>query len=654
MAAALLSACAPSAPANPNRPGDWPVYGGDPGGARFSSLTQITPDNVARLDVAWTYHTGDLGIHPSHGRPPALETTPLVIDSTMYLTTPLGRVIALDPSSGQERWRYDSHVDPEGGYGDFANRGAATWLDPSAPSGAACRRSIYIATIDARLIAIDGATGKPCDAFGDHGTVDLRRGLRVAPFEPPAYEETSPPAVINGLVVVGSAVADNARLAPASGEVRGFDARTGALRWTWDPIPQDPGDSAASTWQNGSAARTGAANAWSIIVADPARDLVFVPTGSAAPDYYGGERLGANRYANSITALRASTGRVVWSFQTVHHDLWDYDNASPPTLVTIIKDGRAIPAVLQATKTGMLYVLDRETGAPVFPVEERPVHASDVHGEEAWPTQPFPTVTPPLSPHGFTTDSIWGPTPADREACRRMVGSLRMGSIFTPPSTQGTVVRPSNIGGAAWGGVAADSARAMAVIPVNTLIAEVQLIPDEKADAPGFRREPGYEYTRMGGTPYVMRRRLVMGPTGLPCSPPPFGLLVGVDLATGLIRWSVPLGDLPVPDGAAVQHPTGSPGLGGPIVTASGLTFIGATPDRQIRAFETASGRERWHATLPAGARATPITYEAGGRQYLVIAAGGGDLFGEGDAIVAFALPVQSVSQQDHRAALGR
>jgi len=626
---------------------DWAAYGRDPGGSRHSPLTQIDRANVARLEVAWTFHTGEAGITPRRGRPPALETTPLVVEGTLYLSTPLGRAIALDPATGRERWRYDPGVDSERGYGDFASRGVSYWRDGRAAADAPCARRLFLATIDARLVALDAGSGRPCAGFGEHGILDLRHGLRIAPFEFQAYEMTSPPAVVGDLVIAGSAIADNSRLAPASGEVRGFDARTGALRWTFDPIPQDARDPASATWRDGSPARTGAANVWSVIAADPERDLVFLPTSSPAPDYFGGMRKGENRYGNSIVALRASTGKVVWHFQTVHHDVWDYDNASPPALTTVLKDGKAVAAVLQATKTGMLYVLDRETGTPLFPVEERPVPRSTVAGEETSPTQPFTAVTPPLSPHRYTADDAWGPTPEARAWCRDQIAATRNEGVFTPPSLEGTLAVPGNIGGAHWGGLAADAVRKIAVVPVNRIAAIVQLFPNEGFDGDRLRREDAargltdWEYARMEGTPYVMRRRLLIGPTGLPCTPPPFGALVAVSLETGRILWDVPLGSMPaLKEGAPPAPPgSGSPNLGGPIVTASGLVFIGATLDRAFRAFDIETGRELWKASLPAGARATPMTYEANGRQYVVIAAGGSGPFGMGDAIVAYALP---------------
>ena len=617
--------------------GDWPVYGRDPGGARFSPLTQITRANVAQLQVAWTYHTGMPDMSSMSHRPPALEVTPLVVDRLMYVITPTGVVAALDPATGVERWHYDAGVDPHRGYGDYASRGVSFWRDSRAAPVNFCARRIFAATIDARLVALDAATGKPCPGFGAGGVVDLRAGLRAPPDEFAFYEVTSPPAIVGDFVITGSAVADNTNLAPASGEVRAFDARTGALKWTFDPVPQDSTDPAFKTWANGVTPLIGAANVWSVMVADPARDLVFLPTSSPAPDYFGGMRLGENRYANSIVALRASTGKVVWQFQSVHHDIWDFDNAAPPALVTVNKDGTRIPAVIQTGKSGMLYVLDRTTGAPVFPVEERPVPRSSVPGEIASPTQPFTAVIPPLVPLRYSAEDAWGPTPEAKAACRTILAELRNEGPFTPPSLQGTLSQPGNIGGAHWGGVAVDESHGLAIIPVNRIPAMVQLFVahgfkvDSSKNVDAARGMTDFEYTNMRGTPYLMRRRLILGPTGLPCTPPPFGALVAVNLSTGAIAWNVPLGTM--------GGFPGSPNLGGPIVTAGGIVFIGATLDRQLRAFDVESGKELWTTTLPAGARATPMTYEAGGRQFVVIAAGGGGPFGTGDAIIAFALP---------------
>ena len=621
----------------------WPAYGRDAGGSRYAPVDDIARDNVANLRVAWTYRTRETDSVFATRRETSLEATPLVVDGAMYLATPLGRVIALDPGTGSERWVFDPRVDRNINFGDFTNRGVSTWVDPAAAPNAGCRRRIFVAVIDARLIALDARDGRPCAQFGVNGTVNLRRGLRNPPFETAEYEVTSPPAVIGDLLVVGSAVADNSRAQAASGEVRAFDARTGALRWTWDPVPQQPSDPAYETWVGPRAHTTGAANAWSVIVADTARGLVFVPTSSPSPDYFGGERRGENRYASSIVALHARTGEVVWHFQTVHHDLWDFDNASPPALATVRSGGREIDVVVQATKTGMLFVLDRATGAPVFPVEERPVARSTVPGEEAWPTQPFTVRTPPLSPHTLRLDDVWGATPADRDACRAAIAPLRNEGIFTPPSFEGTLVLPSNVGGAHWGGVAIDPSRALAIVPVNRLAAMVQLIPSDRVDQDSMRvaRERfGFEYTRMRGTPYMMRRRILRAPSGLPCTPPPFGTLVAVSLATGERVWEVPLGNVSAlaGDGATLPPDWGSPSLGGPIVTAGGLVFQAGTLDRSIRAFDIETGRELWRGDLPASGKATPMTYRMNGKQYVVISAGGGGVWGRGDWIVAFAL----------------
>ena len=635
----------------PPNPADWPAYGHDPQGTRYSPAAAITRANVGGLQLAWTYRTGETGAAFKTAKPTAFEATPLVVDGTMYLGTPLGRVIALDPATGGERWVFDPKIKRDVMYGDFASRGVSTWLDESAPAGAVCRRRIFVATAQSQLIALDARDGRPCAGFGRAGVVDLKTGLRIPPFEPGAYSVTSPPVVANGLVITGSSIADNSRPNPASGEVRAYDARTGALAWTWDPIPQDSSDPAYGEWRGAMAHQGGAANAWSVLAADPARDLVFVPTGSAAPDYYGVLRLGGNRYANSIVALRASTGKLVWAFQTVHHDLWDYDNASPPALVTLTHEGAAVPAVLQATKTGMLFVLDRATGRPIFPVEERPVPASDIPGEQASGTQPFTALTPPLSPQRFSTDSIWGTSDAERAACHAAIDSLRNDGIFTPPSVRGTFLMPSNIGGAHWGGVAVDPVRQIAVVPVNRVAAVVQLIPRE-----GFRHEQAmaedkrlgrdYEYNGMLGTPYVMRRRILLSPAGLPCTPPPFGTLVAIDLKTGGRLWEVPLGSptrLGPPEQAAkIPAEWGSPSLGGPIVTAGGVVFIGAALDRWLHAYDIETGRELWRGPLPESGKATPMSYQLGsGEQFVVIAMGGGGAWGAGDYVVAFRLEAE-------------
>ncbi len=644
VAGLLTAAHALSAQGAPPSPrGEWIAYGHDALGSRYSPLDQITRENVKGLEVAWTYRTGDT---TQTRQPTKFEATPLMVDGTLYLSTPFGRVIALDPETGREKWTFDPHTDRGMSFGDWANRGVSTWLDSKAPVGSRCRRRIYVGTVDGRIFALDAKNGVVCKSFGENGMISLKRGLRNAPSFAEEYELTSPPAVINGMIVTGSSVADNTRTNAASGEVRAFDARTGALRWTWDPIPRDSTDAAWNTWRGLMAHTTGAANAWSVLAADSVRDMVIVPTGSASPDYYGGERLGDNRYANSIVALRASTGKVVWNFQAVHHDIWDYDVASPPALVDIMHEGRKRAVVLQTTKTGQLFVLDRDTGVPVFPVEERRVPESTIFGEHVSPTQPFNSVIPALSPQTFTLDSVWGPTPADREACLAQIRPLRNDGTFTPPSAQGTLSIPSNVGGAHWGGVTFDPSRQIVVVPVNRIPAFVQLIPLDKLDTLEMRQNSsrlGDQYTRMHGTPYMMRRRLLTSPSKAPCSNPPWGSLVAIDLKTGARAWEVPLGDpaalAPALAGVS-KTPLGTPNLGGPISTAGGIVFIGAAMDHVLRAFDIETGKELWQGKLPGGARATPMTYQvtSRGKQYVVVCVGGGDEWGRGDYVIAFAL----------------
>ena len=618
--------------------GDWPAYGRDPGGQRYSPLSGVNRQNVASLKVAWTYRTGD-AYQPESGRATAFEATPLYTNGTLYVATPLGHIIALDPLTGKPLWSYDGKVPRDKGYGDFANRGVSTWKPADGP------RRIYIATLDARLIALDAATGKLCTDFGDNGLVNLRNGLRIAVRGYADYEETSPPAIIGNTIVVGSGIADNGSVSQPSGEVRAFDARTGRKKWTWDPIPQDPTAVGANTWKEGSAKKTGAANAWSVIVADPERGMVFIPTGSASPDYYGGERIGWNLFANSIVAMHAETGEMAWYFQTVHHDLWDYDVASMPLLYDVHRGGQTIPAIAVGSKTGNLFILNRETGKPIFGVEERKVPQSDVPGEEAAATQPFPVLPKPLAPQWkLTPEDAWGPTDADRDWCKAELGKLRSDGIFTPPSVGGTLALPGNIGGMAWGGEAYDPVHHLLIMPVNNFPSEVRLIPRAQFNDEASRgRSLGgdWEFARQDGTPFGMARRFLRSPGGLPCIAPPWGMLAAVDSDTGEAKWKVPLGQFPGTEGVPGADQWGSIALGGPMVTAGGLVFMGGTLDSKIRAFNAATGELVWTGKLPSSARSTPMTYMGpDGKQYVVIAAGG---YGPPvtpltDALVAFRL----------------
>ncbi len=620
---------------------EWRAYGNDPGGARFSPLTTISKSNVKELEVAWTFHTGDP--RPAPGRKISFEATPIVVDGLLYVSTARGAVIALDPETGLERWRFNANVDPNLRFGDHTSRGVSTWTDRGALADAPCKRRIVFASVDARLFSLDATSGALCTGFGERGVVDLRGGLRNAPVDVVEYAVTSPPTVVNGIIIAGSSVADNNRIDGASGEVRAFDARTGALCWTWDPVPQVSTDPAYASWSGPNAHRTGAANTWSVIAADPGRDLVILPTSSPSPDYFGGERLGDNRYANSVVALRASTGKLVWHYQIVHHDLWDYDNASPPALVTITHNGRAIPAVIQGNKNGMLYVLDRRTGKPIFPIEERPVPPSDVPGESASPTQPFTTFLPPLVPHLLTAADAFGLDSMNRAWCANQFRTLRADGIYTPPSLRGTLTVPSNIGGAHWGGLVFDSASGQIIVPVNRLATLTRLVPRAQYTDTVRRNNRTSEFAPMRGTPYALQREILRSPSGLPCTSPPYGELVAVSTRTGRITWRIPLGGLGALAGSNSSTASiGSPNLGGPILTAGGLVFIAAALDSQLRAIDVATGAELWSGVLPGGGKATPMTFRGkSGRQYVVIAAGGdNDVWAASDALVAFALPI--------------
>jgi quinoprotein glucose dehydrogenase len=622
----------------------WPVYGGDAGGSRYSPLDQISRENVRFLEEAWRIRTGDLDADPPPPGHMAFQATPIVVGDLLILPTPLGRVLALDPETGAEHWRFDATVESRR-YPEFTSRGVAAWSDATAPADAPCHERIFAATIESRLYAIDATDGERCTGFGANGEISLKEGVgAIDGFE---YTISSPPTVAGDLVIVGSAIGDNRRVTMPKGIVRGYDARSGALVWAWDPIPRRGADPMYAEWRSEDAARVGAANAWSILSYDATRDLVFVPTSSPSPDYYGGERIGSNRYANSVVALHARTGTVAWSFQTVHHDLWDYDVPAQPVLATIQQDGRPRDVVVQATKMGFLFVLDRDNGASIFPVEERPVPQTDVAGEQTSPTQPFPTKPLALVPQQLQPEDAFGLTPWDRGKCRDKIAALRNEGIFTPPSVRGSLAVPGNAGGSNWGSVAIDTERRVAILNATNLPFSVRLIP--RADFEREKSEGGKgllglrEFAAQEGTPFGMVREPLQGPLLMPCTPPPWGTLTAVSLDSGELLWQVPLGSVPDLLRLPIQTAIGLPNLGGPLVTAGGVAFISASMDGNLRAFDVETGAELWHDRLPAGGNANPMTYRlsANGKQYVVIAAGGHGKLGtrRGDYVVAYALP---------------
>jgi quinoprotein glucose dehydrogenase len=615
-------------------------YGADAGGTRYAPLAQITPANVGDLAVAWTYRTGDLDRRTTRAmRWSKFQVTPILADGHLVLCTPFNEVIALDPGTGAERWRFDPKIATDYRPANLFNcRGVALWRDVAAKQGATCAARIFAATNDARLIALDLANGRPCAGFGANGEVKVDPGMPL--LNRGEWQITSAPLAAGRVVVVGSAINDNQRVASPRGTVRAFDARSGRLRWEWDPIPRSAADPAAKTWGRDSWKATGSANVWAPMSVDPARGMIFLPTSSPSPDFYGGMRPGANERANSVVALRLETGALAWHFQTVHHDVWDYDVPAQPTLATITLGGKSRDVVIAGNKQAMIFVLDRDTGRPVFPVEERAVPQNGAPGEALSPTQPFPAELPLLAPSRLAPEDAWGVTPWDRGKCREHIAALRNEGLYTPPSEQGTMIFPFTGGGINWGGVAID--RETEVVYVNTtrLVHVVTLFPG--GELAGMRGKfPGIEISPQTGTPFGVKRELLASPLKLPCNPPPWGVLAALDLRAKKILWETNLGTLEdlAPLGFAPRW--GTPSLGGPLVTRGGLVFIGAALDKYLRAFDAKTGAELWAGRLPASGVATPMTYEWLGRQYVVIAAGGRSDTGLaiGDALVAFALP---------------
>jgi quinoprotein glucose dehydrogenase len=622
---------------------DWGYYGGDMFGQRFSSLNEINRKNVTHLTVAWTYRTGENGAGFARANKLSFEATPVLAFGLLYLETPTNILIALDPETGVQRWRFDPHIDRSRQYSEASSRGVSIWEDPDNRHTGACTRRVLSGTLDARLLAVDAGTGEPCKEFGTAGEVDLTSGLRIR--DRAAYLVTSPPAIYGNVVVVGSAIGDNRASDVERGVIRAFDARNGALLWAFDPIPDSPSHPAAAEWDLAQAATTGAGNSWGLMSIDEDNGLVLVPTGSASPDYFGGTRQGSNRFADSLLALDAKTGKLVWHQQLVHHDLWDYDLAAQPVLGDIEVQGMPVPAVIQATKTGMLYIFDRTRGQALFPITEKPVPPSFVAGEQASPTQPFSSIPSLVSQRPVDPADAWGVTFWDRGKCRDLLSAHRNEGIFTPPDPHGTILSPGYIGGVNWGGIVFDEQRQRVIAAVNHLPMLVTLVPQaelqEQMQSGNF---PNSEFAKQAGTPYAVRREPLLSPWGLPCTAPPWGTLVSVDLRRDRIVWQVPLGSTEgVGPWFAPTRDFGMPNMGGPIATAGDLVFVGAAMDSYFRAFDIETGRELWKHRLPAGGQATPMTYRAGRsqRQFVVIAAGGHGVLNtpRGDYVIAFALP---------------
>ncbi len=600
-------------------PQEWPVYGADAGQTRYSPLKQIDRSNVATLKVAWTYHTGDISDGKTMAARSAFETTPLVIDGVMYFTTPFSRVIALDSETGKELWQFDPKLDRERTYNLFINRGAAYW------PGVKGKR-IFAGTLDGRLFSLDAKTGKPDDSFGKAGWIDLREGV-ADKFPDKGYGMTSPPAIYKNLVICGALTADGEPQGP-SGDVRAFDARTGKLVWRFHVIPR-PGEFGHDTWEADAWKDRSAANAWSILTIDTERGIVFLPLTSPGTDMYGGDRKGSNLFADSLVALDASTGKRLWHFQTVHHNIWDYDIPAAPTLVTVTRNGKPVAAVAQVTKTGYTFLFDRVTGKPLFDIEEVPVPPSEVPGEKAWPTQPRPVKPPPYARQSMRPEELTNVTPESRAYCAKILEGAVFGSLYTPIGLKPTLLFPGTNGGANWGGASWDP-------ETHTLYV------NSMDNGMLVRMTPRPEGSKIPYRSQSVGQQRFWDPNLHPCQQPPWGHLTAIDLDKGEFRWRSTLGVIDELIEKGIP-PTGTSNLGGSIVTAGGVVFIGATNDSRFRAFDKATGKEIWTVRLPASAHATPMTFMSrkSGKQFVVIASGGGNKYNKAysDTLIAYSLP---------------
>lgn len=617
----------------------WTSYGG-PGAMHYVDIGQITPQNSANMAEAWTAQTGELDLLPAalHDKL-SFQSTPIKVPDeaggALLVCTQMSRVVALDPGTGARRWLYDPKI-AISTLRPFNCRGLS-YTKAQANDQGLCEHRVFLASHDRRLIALDAKTGQLCDDFGDHGQIDMHEG----DFDRGEVSHPSPPVVINQAVIVGSGVIDFAKAVAPVGNVRAYDIQTGKPRWTFSLLPENSTD--PQQWPAKPQQVSGAANVWAPISVDVARDMVFLPSSSPSPDYYGAQRPGDNGYANSVIALRGSTGEVLWSFQGVHHDLWDYDMPAQPILTDIQHNQQTVPVVIQMTKQGFVFVLHRETGEPVWPVEERPVPQNGLPEENLSPTQPFALKPERLLPDRLLPEDAWGITPWDKGKCRKLLENTHHEGLFTPLSEKWTLMLPGSLGGANWGGAAIDPVRQRLIVNYSTTPSRVRLIKRQGALEKGSVAMEGYNWRmQMQGTPYDMEVGMLMSPWGVPCSPPPWGKLAALDLRTGKWQWQVPFGS--IHDLAPVTLPFhvnwGTPNLGGGVMLKSGVFFIGATTDKTFRAFDSATGKTLWKTALPTDAMATPMSYMHEGKQYVVIAAGGHHMFnrGKGDYIKAYAL----------------
>jgi quinoprotein glucose dehydrogenase len=639
-------------PASGAEAANWPAYGRTEQGTRYSPLAQITPDNVKNLQVAWTFRTGDMK-GPNDPLEITNEVTPLAIDGMLYLCSPHQILFALDARTGKLKWKFDPKLKADPSFQHVTCRGVS-YADLSANGGEAasaatdqgtapglCVRRIFLPVNDGHLYALDARTGQRCSDFASDGDLDLQHNEPVT--TPGMYEPTSPPVVTGRVVIVAGSVEDNFSTREPSGVIRGFDVHTGKLLWAFDPGAQDPNAMPAPgqhyTWNS--------PNSWAPAAYDPKLDIVYLPMGVSTPDIWGGNRTALQeRYASGLLALHASTGKLAWFYQSTHHDLWDMDQPAQPTIADITgKDGKIIPVVYAPAKTGNLYVLDRRTGTPVVPAPERPVPQGAAPGDHVAPTQPFSDLTFRPSKNLSGAD-MWGATMYDQLVCRVMFHRLRYDGIYTPPSLQGTLVFPGNLGMFEWGGIAVDTDRQIAIANPIALPFVSRLIPrgpgnpmEPIAGAKGSGTEVGVQ--PQYGVPFGVTLNPFLSPFGLPCKQPAWGYMAAIDLKTNQIIWKKRIGTTRDSSPIPVPFKVGMPMLGGPIVTAGGVAFIGATADDYIRAFDVDNGKELWRGRLPAGGQATPMTYSVDGRQYVVIAAGGHGSFGTklGDYVVAYALP---------------